>query len=104
MIMTRWRRFVGLGDDVCGGDGIVWRPSPVQLDHPEGRMLAWLQFRGRYGGTRSIVSEGFWKDRGEAPRRCSAEVWAGRVLVELMAGLACGVYGDESPWLGPGRS
>lgn len=72
--LRRWRRFVGLGDDACSGDGKVWRPFPVQLDHPIGKNPPWLQFRGRYGATGCITSEAFWKFPGEPLRRCSAEV------------------------------
>ncbi len=73
-MISRWRRFGGLGDDVCRGDGKAWRPAPVLLDHPEGKSPRWLQFRGRYGAPLSISSELFWKHQGEAARRCSAEV------------------------------
>eukprot|EP00903_Cladosiphon_okamuranus_P005750 g5704.t2 len=92
----RWRRFAGLGDDVCGGDGVVWRPSPVQLEHPKGRSPAWLKFRGRYGSTRDIASEGFWKVRGEALRRCSAEAKYRSLLEE-------GLVPDRGVRLGPSR-
>ncbi|CAN0081684.1 unnamed protein product, partial [Laminaria digitata] len=78
----RWRRFVGLGDDVCRGDGKVWRPSPVELDHPEGKTPPWLQFRCRFGATGCIPSEGFWKSQGEPLRRCSAEAKYRSVLEE----------------------
>ena len=59
---------------MCRGDGVVWRPSPVQLDHPAGKTPPWLQFRGRFGAAGCIPLEGFWKSQGEPLRRCSAEV------------------------------
>ncbi|CAM9225870.1 unnamed protein product, partial [Ectocarpus fasciculatus] len=92
----RWRRFVGLGDDICGGDGKVWRPHAVQLDHPRGSEPPWLQFRGRFGGTRCITSEAFWRYRGEPPRRCSAEAKYRSVLEE-------GLVPDRGVRLGPSR-
>lgn len=67
---------------MCRGDGKVWRPSPVQLDHPEGKTPLWLQFRCRFGATGCISSEGFWKSQGEPLRRCSAEAKYRSVLEE----------------------
>ncbi|CAM9380550.1 unnamed protein product [Sphacelaria rigidula] len=69
----RWRRFGGLGDDICNGDGKVWQPLPVVLDHPKGSMPAWLRFRGKYGAPGCITSEAFWRFQGEPLRRNSAE-------------------------------
>ncbi|CAM9351660.1 unnamed protein product [Scytosiphon promiscuus] len=92
----RWRRFVGLGDDICGGDGKTWQPPVVQLDHPGGNTPPWLQFRGWFGGTRCIPWEGFWKHRGEPPRRCSAEGKYRSLLEE-------GLVPDRGVRLGPSR-
>ena len=72
---------------MCRGDGRVWRPSPVQLDHPEGKTPPWLQFRGRFGATGCISSEGFWKSQGS---RC--DVVARRWVEARLAASELSVY------------
>lgn len=73
-----------------------WRPSPVQLGHPEGNTPAWLQFRGQYGAPGCITSEAFWKYQGEPLRRCSPEVMANdgclvaRAVQQLGVWCSCG--------------